>query len=420
MAEDGGDKTEQPTPKRLQDARKKGDIAKGRELTSTATLLVWLVMGALCLRMASERLAALCEGLFARVASGWRAEGFSHTAALLGWQSVELALLLVAVLGVPVAVLGTLVEYLQAGPVLAFEKVAPKLEHLNPAAGLKRMFSLDNLIELFKGILKTALLLAIGVAVAQALLPEAMRLALATDRPAQHLGALVWQGTVQTLAWTVGVFAGVAFLDVLWTRHRFMKKMRMSLRDIRQEMKESEGDPHLKQQRKQAHAEWSQRNQAAAARGANALIVNPTHVAIAIDFEPGRCPVPTVSAKGEDHVARAMREAAGPLQARWQTLGGPAGLGIGLSRGEATVGPIGFEGRLDYAAIGSVTNRASRLCAAALPGEILTCEATARAVAHDVLFGTTRWLELRGLGADQAAHPVLDLLPPEAPPPHQR
>jgi len=311
MAEDSGDKTEQPTPKRLQDARKKGDVAKGRELTSTATLLVWLVAGALCLPLAAERIAALCESLFARVASGWRAEGFGQVAALLGWQSIELALLLVAVLMLPVGVLGMLVEYLQAGPVLAFEKVAPKLENLNPAAGLKRMFSLDNLIELLKGILKTALLLAIGWAVARTLLPDAMRLALSTDRPAQHLGALVWQGTVKTLAWTVGVFAGVAFLDFLWTRHRFTKKMRMSLRDIKQEMKESEGDPHLKQQRKQAHAEWSQRNQAAAARGANALIVNPTHVAIAIDFEPGRCPVPTVSAKGEDHVARAMREAAG-------------------------------------------------------------------------------------------------------------
>ena len=266
---------------------------------------------ALSLPLAAERIAALCESLFARVASGWRAEGFGQVAALLGWQSIELALLLVAVLMLPVAVLGMLVEYLQAGPVLAFEKVAPKLENLNPAAGLKRMFSLDNLIELLKGILKTALLLAIGWAVARTLLPDAMRLALSTDRPAQHLGALVWQGTVKTLAWTVGVFAGVAFLDFLWTRHRFTKKMRMSLRDIKQEMKESEGDPHLKQQRKQAHAEWSQRNQAAAARGANALIVNPTHVAIAIDFEPGRCPVPTVSAKGEDHVARAMREAAG-------------------------------------------------------------------------------------------------------------
>ena len=100
-------------------------------------------------------------------------------AALLGWQSVELAVLLVALLMIPVAALGTLVEYLQAGPVMAFEKVAPKMEHLNPAAGIKRMFSLDNLVELAKGILKTALLVGIGWAVARLLLPDAMKLALA-------------------------------------------------------------------------------------------------------------------------------------------------------------------------------------------------------------------------------------------------
>jgi type III secretion protein U len=310
MADDSGDKTEKPTDKRLQDARKKGDIAKGKELTSTVTLLAWLVMGALCLRLGTERAAALCEATFARIAAGWRAEGFGHVAALLSWQSVELAVLLVALLMIPVAALGTLVEYLQAGPVLAFEKVAPKLEHLNPAEGIKRMFSLDNLVELLKGVLKTALLLGIGWAVALALLPDAMRLAAGGDRPVQHFGALVWEATVRTLAWTVGVFMAVAFLDTVWTKHRFTKKLRMSMRDIKQEMKESEGDPLLKQQRKQAHAEWSQHNQSAAARGANALVVNPTHVAIAIDFEPGRCPVPTVSAKGEDHVARAMREAA--------------------------------------------------------------------------------------------------------------
>lgn len=310
MADDSGDKTEQPTHKRLQDARKKGDIAKGKELTSTTGLLAWLVMGALCLRLGVERMAALSDSLLTRIGTGWREEGFGHVAALLGWQSVELVVLLVALLFVPVAALGTLVEYLQAGSVLAFEKVAPKMEHLNPAAGLKRMFSLDNLVELLKGILKTALLLGIGWAVAHTLLPDAMRLASGGDRPAQHLGALVWEATVKVLAWTVGVFLGVAFLDTLWTRHRFTKKLRMSMRDIKQEMKESDGDPLLKQQRKQAHAEWSQRNQASAARGANALVVNPTHVAIAIDFEPGRCPVPTISAKGEDHVARAMREAA--------------------------------------------------------------------------------------------------------------
>jgi flagellar biosynthetic protein FlhB/type III secretion protein U len=115
---------------------------------------------------------------------------------------------------------------------------------------------------------------------------------------------------VQLLAWTVAVFAGVAALDAAWQRHSYLKKLRMSLRDIRQELKDSEGDPHIKQHRRQAHAEWSQRNAAAAARNANALVVNPTHVAIAIDYDRERCPVPMVSAKGEDHVARAMREAA--------------------------------------------------------------------------------------------------------------
>ncbi|MCA6218158.1 response regulator [Ideonella sp. B7] len=110
-------------------------------------------------------------------------------------------------------------------------------------------------------------------------------------------------------------------------------------------------------------------------------------------------------------LALAMRDRARPLQARWQFLGGPAGLGIGLSRGEATLGAIGFEGRLDYAAIGSVTNRAARLCTAAQPGEILACDHAAQTVAGAVQFGPTRWLDLRGLGAGQACHPVLDLQP---------
>jgi type III secretion protein U len=109
---------------------------------------------------------------------------------------------------------------------------------------------------------------------------------------------------------TVAAFVLVALLDMVWQRHSFIKKMRMSRRDIRQEMKESEGDPYVKQQRQQAHMEWTQRNAQQAARQANVLVVNPTHVAIAIDYDRDDCPVPTVSAKGEDHVARAMREAA--------------------------------------------------------------------------------------------------------------
>jgi len=307
---DGGDKTEKPTAKRLKDARKKGDVSKSREVTSTAGLLAWLVLGALVLGLAYERLGWLFGRLFALIGEGWAVQGFGVAAASLGWLAAEALLWLSALLLLPAAALGLLVDFLQAGPVLAFEKLSPKLENLNPAEGVKRMFSLDNLVELLKSVAKTALLLLIGLLVARALLPQILGLANTQEVPTEAIGALVWDATVRLLAWTVAVFAGVAALDAVWQRHSYVKKLRMSLRDIRQELKDSEGDPYIKQHRRQAHAEWSQRNAAAAARNANALVVNPTHVAIAIDYDRERCPVPMVSAKGEDHVARAMREAA--------------------------------------------------------------------------------------------------------------
>lgn len=307
---DGGDKTEKPTAKRLKDARKKGDVPKSRDVTSAAGLLAWLALGALVLTAAVERLTALFGRLFTVVGAGWATDGFAPAAAALGWLALEATLWLSAALLVPAAAISLFVEYLQAGPVLAFEKLSPKLEHLNPAEGIKRMFSLDNLVELLKSVAKAALLLLVGALVARAMLPQIVGLARDESVPAAAMGALTWAITVKTLAWTVAVFAGVAALDAIWQRHTFTRKMRMSMRDIRQEIKESEGDPYIKQHRRQAHAEWSQRNAAAAARGANALVVNPTHVAIAIDYDRERCPVPTVAAKGEDHVARAMREAA--------------------------------------------------------------------------------------------------------------
>jgi type III secretion protein U len=209
-----------------------------------------------------------------------------------------------------VAAVGLLTEYLQVGPVMAFEKVTPKLDHLNPASGVKRMFSMDNLIELAKNIGKTVLLLLVGWLVVRSLMPQIVGQVFSAEAPAQVMGALIWQATVKTMAWAIALFIGVALLDAVYQRLSFTKKLRMSLRDIRQEMKDDEGDPMVKQQRKQAHAEWSQRNAASAARTANALVVNPTHVAIAIDYDREHCPVPTITAKGEDHVARAMREAA--------------------------------------------------------------------------------------------------------------
>jgi type III secretion protein U len=307
---DGGDKTEQPTAKRLDDARKKGDVSKSREVTSAFGLVVWLALTALVTGFAVKRLAALYDTLFTVIGQGWATTGFAGAARTIGALSAELALTLVAMLAVPAALAGLLTDFLQIGAVLSFEKVTPKLENMNPVEGVKRMFSLDNLIEVVKALAKTLLLLLVGWLVVKSALPQIVHLARAVDLPPAAIGSLMWDLTLKMMIWTVALFALVAVLDAAYQRHSYLKKMRMSLRDIKQEMKDSEGDPYVKQQRKQQAQEWSQRNSAQAARQASVLVVNPTHVAIAIDYDRDTNPVPTIAAKGEDHVARAMRAAA--------------------------------------------------------------------------------------------------------------
>ncbi|EHR71411.1 flagellar biosynthesis pathway, component FlhB [Burkholderiales bacterium JOSHI_001] len=307
---DGGDKTEKPTPKRLEDARKKGDISKSREVTSTAVLAAALALGMLSLGYATDRLAALLQNLFSLVAQGWGEGGFAGVVRSLGMQAMEAALLLSALLMVPLAALGLLVEFLQAGPVMSFEKLKPKLENLNPVAGVKKMFSMDSLVEVLKAVLKTALLFLVGWLLVRSALPQMVGLAGLGPQSVPRMVDLLGSLTLRLLTWTVALFALLSLLDAAYQRFSFTKKMRMSIRDIKQEMKESEGDPHVKQHRRQAAQEWSQRNSAQAARNANVLVVNPTHVAIAIHYDRDTSPVPTIAAKGEDEEARVMREAA--------------------------------------------------------------------------------------------------------------
>lgn len=307
---DGGDKTEKPTPKRLEDARKKGDVSKSREVSTTVGLIAWFAVGAGVLGLATRRIHQLWESLFHQIGAGWSSEGFHGVLRAAGMQAVESLVLLAALLMLPVAAVGVLTEFLQAGPVLSFEKMKPKLDALNPVEGIKKMFSMDNLVELVKAVAKTALLFLIGWLVIRGAMPDMVNLGRMAGQPAQWVGELAWKLTTQLLGWTVAIFSLVALLDAGYQRFSYTKKLRMSMRDIKQEMKESEGDPYIKGQRKQLHHEWSQRNSQQAARNANVLVVNPTHVAIAIEYDRELCPVPTLSAKGEDDVALAMREAA--------------------------------------------------------------------------------------------------------------
>src|SRR5690606_2619184 len=127
-------------------------------------------------------------------------------------QAVEIALLLTAMLLVPAAAVGLLSDFLQAGPVMTFDKVKPSLEHMNPVAGVKRMFSMDNLVEVLKAVAKAALLFLLGWLLVKASLPEIMALARSPDLSAQAAGTLTWSLTVKLLAWSIGLCALVSIL----------------------------------------------------------------------------------------------------------------------------------------------------------------------------------------------------------------
>src|SRR5262249_53064834 len=160
-----------------------------------------------------------------------------------------------AMLLAPVAAVGLLTDFLQTGPVLTFEKLKPKLDHMNPVEGVKKMFSMDNLVEVLKAVAKTALLFLIGWMVVKAALPQIVGLARSPSISPQVIGALAWSLTVRIVTWTAVLFVFVSLMDAVWQRHSFMKKMRMSIRDIKQEMKESEGDPYVKMQRRRTQRE---------------------------------------------------------------------------------------------------------------------------------------------------------------------
>jgi type III secretion protein U len=298
----GADKTEKPTPKRIRDARKEGNVSKSRELTATVLTLGWLVGGWLLMGFMYARLQELFDQSLKAMQLPFR-QALLETSAIafqtLLWLSLPL-------LGLAVF-LGLIVEFLQVGPIATMKKLTPDLAKLNPVEGIKKMFSLDNLVELIKSILKSVALIGIGWYVLWKTLPDL--LLLPYGAPAQ-MGSAIWHALTRITLWTIVVFFFVSALDVWYQKFSYTKQLRMSRRDIRQEVKENEGDPYIKSRRRQLHQEWAQQNMLSAVRGSSVVVTNPTHIAVALQYELGVTDLPVVVAKGEGAMAEAIKQAA--------------------------------------------------------------------------------------------------------------
>lgn len=319
MSDQGADKTEQPTPQKINEARKEGDVHRSKDLSNVLTLLLWFLM----LWFLAGYWYAGVDNLFQTIFRQLRQPTVSALPDLL---LLAAQTLLMAVLPciVTAGIVGTLIEFLQIGKILSLKKLKPNLQNLDPVQGIKKIVSKDNLVEVLKAVFKCFVLVVLVVLIIRSQIGQISLLPYATV-PA--VLAILWHCVVLLLSGVLGIFIFVAILDAVYQRHAYLKKLMMSLRDIQQEMKNSEGDPMLKGERKQLHQEWAQDSTQAAVRSASAVVTNPTHLAVAIRYdqkEPDS--LPRVVAKGGDHHAAWIREIA-------EEAGVPILQNIDLARG---------------------------------------------------------------------------------------
>lgn len=303
MAEDA-ERTEEATPKRREQAREEGRVAKSQELTIAASLLgaalvlssVLPILGGALLDLFGSSLASIhtmtptAEGaatLF-RVAAG---KTMAATAAALAAFAAG----------------GVALSALQARGTFATKALEPKFERISPIANAKQLFSARAIADLLKSLAK---LLLVGAAVYASLrhaMPEAA--ALVQEEPL-GLAAFVKRYAVRLLATAGGAYLALAVADYLWQWWQFEKGLRMSKQEVKQEHKESEGDPQVKGRRRQIARQYARRQMLADVKGADVVVVNPVHIAVAIRYDISIAPAPVVVAMGKLLLAERIKEIA--------------------------------------------------------------------------------------------------------------
>ena len=306
MAEEQDDaqKTEEPTQRRLDEAREKGQVAVSREVNHVFVLgAAALLLAALAPTVAGG-IAATLEPLLAHPhAIATDPEHLRRVVVEL-LTSLGVALLLALVLLLVAAAAGGVV---QNGFLFSTEPLLPKLERISPRAGFKRLFSLRSLVEFAKGVLKIAAVGAVGTAVLWPAWPEIL---LAVELEAAGLLAHARVLAVRLLVGIAVPVILIALLDLAHQRHDHRKRLRMTRRELREEFKQTEGDPMIRSRLRALRQERARRRMMAEVPKATVVVANPTHVAVALGYDAAAMAPPRVVAKGADSLARRIREVA--------------------------------------------------------------------------------------------------------------
>ncbi|HMB43632.1 MAG TPA: EscU/YscU/HrcU family type III secretion system export apparatus switch protein [Luteimonas sp.] len=305
MASEDQDKTEQPTSYRLEEARKKGEVSKSPDVTGTAVLIAFAVTTVMTGAWVMQALAQATRDTLS-LAGGRPTLGPGLVTWLRAtyfpvWQSLTplaLALIVIAIIA----------NVLQTGPVFSSHPITPDFKRLNPVQTFKRLFSMRTLWELGKMVLKMLLLAALGYFLFGQM--RALVESVAATEP-QRLPALALKGFGKASLYVLLILAVMAVLDFLMTRRQYMRKMRTSRRELRDEVKRRDGDPEVKSKQKRLLREILKKARSVQnAAEADIILTNPTHVAVALQYRPATMRAPIVLTKGSGYLSRRIREVA--------------------------------------------------------------------------------------------------------------
>jgi flagellar biosynthetic protein FlhB len=305
MAEQEQDRSEAATPYKLREAQQRGQVSKSQEAVFLGILAAFICMlyaEGSSLARSELRLTQLTLDNAARL--DWSADGTSawllHFLSTAIWQLLPLflALLIAAIL----------CNVLQTGAIFSFKPLAPDFDRVNPAAGLKRLFSLTLLYNGAKSLFKLLALTWVLWLVLEQSFHKMFGLSWIDARA--HAG-MVFAEVAPLLFKLLLVILVLAILDIGYTRWDFSKKMRMSRREVRDEHKQREGDPRIRSRIRQLRAELLKQSKAVrSVPDADVLITNPTHLAVALSYKHGEMPAPKMLAKGSGRLAAKMRKLA--------------------------------------------------------------------------------------------------------------
>ncbi|HYC37699.1 MAG TPA: type III secretion system export apparatus subunit SctU [Usitatibacter sp.] len=296
------EKTEQPTAKKLREAREEGNVAKSKDFTQT--VLIVAIFGYIVgngrgiVQDFTDMILIAANSTTLPFADGVRVAG---GAILRKGAEMMVPFLLI------VLVLGVFAELLQTGIVLAFKALKPSAKKLNMLENAKQWFSKKNLVEFVKSLLKIAFLSALIYVLIRGNLDAMMKVPLGgVAGVGEAVGALLGQ----MIIYTALTYAVISFFDLGFQRWEHTKQLMMSKDEVTREYKEMEGDPHVKSHRKALAQEIALGDGVEKTRKASVVVTNPTHLAVAVYYEEGDTPLPVVLFKGENLVAERMVKAA--------------------------------------------------------------------------------------------------------------